>query len=57
MSPASAISWGLWLNPGGHSSNVANLINFVMFTPVGEGSLLFFLGLGPKLWVGGGPES
>ena len=25
MRPASAISWGLWLRPGGHSSNVDNL--------------------------------
>ena len=25
MRPASAISWGCWLRPGGHSSNVDNL--------------------------------
>ena len=25
MRPASAISWGLWPRPGGHSSNVDNL--------------------------------
>ena len=44
MRPASAISCGLWLNPGGHSSNVANLINIFIIVS------LFWVNLILRFW-------
>ena len=44
MRPASAISWGLWLNPGGHSSKVANLIKFFIIVS------LFWVNLKLRFW-------